>query len=135
MLARVRAIFANRDATSRDDVELERPRHRWLTRNSVPVRSVDGEYIGRLVVYMDVTEQRELDRQRADFLTVAAHELRTPRTPLSMYLQSIERRVKRGQSLGGELVSKARRQVERLGKLVEDLLDVARLESRHMQLS
>jgi len=129
MLARVRAIFANRDATSRDDVELERPRHRWLTRNSVPVRSVDGEYLGRLVVYMDVTEQRELDRQRADFFTVAAHELRTPLTPLSMYLQSIDRRVARGQAVDGELMTKARRQVDRLGKLVEDLLDVSRLES------
>jgi len=135
MLARVRAIFANRDATSRDDVELERPRHRWLTRNSVPVRSVDGEYLGRLVVYMDVTEQRELDRQRADFLTVAAHELRTPLTPLSMYLQSIDRRVARGQAVDGELMTKARRQVDRLGKLVEDLLDVSRLESRRMHLA
>src|SRR5256886_9041420 len=135
MLERVRGIFANHDASSQDDIELARPRHRWLTRSTVPVRGVGGEYLGRLVVYIDVTEQRELDRQRADFLTVAAHELRTPLTPLSMYLQSIERRVKRGQSLGGELVSKARRQVERLGKLVEDLLDVARLESRRMQLS
>ena len=51
-----------------------------------------------------------------------------------MYLHSIERRLKRGQSIGGELVSKARRQVERLGKLVEDLLDVSRLESPRMQL-
>ena len=135
LLARVRAIFANRDATSRDDVELERPRHRWLTRNSVPVRSVDGEYQGRLVVYMDVTEQRELDRQRADFFTVAAHELRTPLTPLSMYLQSIDRRVARGQAVDGELMTKARRQVDRLGKLVEDLLDVSRLESGRMHLA
>jgi signal transduction histidine kinase/CheY-like chemotaxis protein len=135
MLARVRAIFANRDATSRDDVELERPRHRSLTRATVPVRSVDGQYLGRLVVYTDVTEQRELDRQRSDFLTVAAHELRTPLTPLSMYLQSIDRRVARGQAVDGELMSKARRQVDRLGKLVEDLLDLSRLESERMHLA
>jgi len=135
MLERVRGIFANHETRTHDEIELERPRHRWLTRSSVPVRGASGEYLGRLVVYVDVTEQRELDRQRSDFLTVAAHELRTPLTPLSMYLHSIERRLKRGQSIGGELVSKARRQVERLGKLVEDLLDVSRLESRRMQLS
>ena len=135
MLERVRGIFANQETRAHDEIELERPRHRWLTRSSVPVRGASGEYLGRLVVYVDVTEQRELDRQRSDFLTVAAHELRTPLTPLSMYLHSIERRLKRGQSIGGELVSKARRQVERLGKLVEDLLDVSRLESRRMQLS
>jgi signal transduction histidine kinase len=134
MLAQVLRIFANRDASSQDDIELERPRHRWLTRSTVPVRGVGGEYLGRLVVYTDVTEQRELDRQRTDFLTVAAHELRTPLTPLSMYLQSIDRRLARGQQVEAELVSKARRQVDRLGRLVEDLLDVSRLESRRMHL-
>jgi len=77
MLAQILQIFANRDASSQDDIELERPRHRWLTRSTVPVRGVGGEYLGRLVVYTDVTDQRELDRQRTDFLTVAAHELRT----------------------------------------------------------
>ena len=133
-LAHVLRIFANRDASSKDDIELERPRHRWLTRSTVPVRGVGGEYLGRLVVYTDVTEQRELDRQRTDFLTVAAHELRTPLTPLSMYLQSIDRRLARGQQVEAELVSKARRQVDRLGRLVEDLLDVSRLESRRMHL-
>ncbi|MGZ6125381.1 MAG: GAF domain-containing sensor histidine kinase, partial [Myxococcales bacterium] len=134
MFERVRRIFADRDAPSEDQVELERPRYRALTRVTSPVRSPSGEYLGRLVVYTDVTEQQELDRQRADFLTVAAHELRTPLTPLSMYLQSIERRQARGQSIGRELVTKARRQVERLGTLVEDLLDISRLESRRMHL-
>ena len=133
--ARVREIFSDRESTAVDELELERPRHRWVTRQSVPVKSRDGEYLGRLVVYTDVTEQRELDRQRSDFLTVAAHELRTPLTPLSMYLQSIERRLERGQPVDPELATKARRQVGRLGKLVEDLLDVSRLESRRMKLA
>src|SRR5262249_56971872 len=126
MLARIRSIFAEPGAPSHDEIELERPRHRWLTRSTVPVRGTSGEYVGRLVVYVDVTDQRELDRQRSDFLTVAAHELRTPLTPLSMYLQSIERRLSHGQQVETDLVIKARRQVERMGVLVEDLLDVSR---------
>ena len=133
--ARVREIFARRDARSVDELELERPRHRWVMRQSGPVTGSDGAYLGRLIVYTDVTEQHELDRQRADFLTVAAHELRTPLTPLSMYLQSMERRVARGQPVDGELAAKARRQVNRLAKLVEDLLDVSRLEARRMTLA
>jgi PAS domain S-box-containing protein len=134
MLARVRSIFADPKASTKDEIELERPRYRSLVRSTAPVLGGSGEYLGRLVVYTDVTEQRELDRQRADFLTVAAHELRTPLTPLSMYLQSIERRLARGQAIGRELVTKARRQVDRLGKLVEDLLDVSRLESHRLHL-
>src|SRR5438132_4033309 len=52
-----------------------------------------------------------------------------------MYLQSIDRRLHRQQPVEPELVGKARRQVERLGKLVEDLLDVSRLESRRLLLA
>jgi PAS domain S-box-containing protein len=133
-LGRILRIFADRNAPSMDEIELERPRHRWLTRTTVPVRGGASDYLGRLVVYTDVTEERELDRQRSDFLTVAAHELRTPLTPLSMYLQSIDRRLARGQPVEADLVGKARRQVERMGKLVEDLLDVSRLESRRMHV-
>ncbi|HET9751790.1 MAG TPA: ATP-binding protein, partial [Myxococcales bacterium] len=135
MFRRVTEIFADREARSVDEVELERPRHRWLRRMSAPVRGADGEYLGRLVVYIDVTEQRELDRQRSDFLTVAAHELRTPLTPLSMYLQNIQRRLVRGDGVDPELITKARRQVERMSRLVEDLLDVSRLESHRLQLA
>jgi two-component system, sensor histidine kinase len=86
-------------------------------------------------VYIDFTEQRELDRQRSDFLTVAAHELRTPLTPLSMYLQNIQRRLQRGDGVDPELMTKARRQVERMSRLVEDLLDISRLESHRLQLA
>ncbi|HEY6908420.1 MAG TPA: ATP-binding protein [Myxococcales bacterium] len=135
MFRRVRDIFADQDARAADEIELERPRHRWLRRLSVPVRGAAGEYVGRLMVYIDVTEQRELDRQRSDFLTVAAHELRTPLTPLSMYLQNIQRRLLRGDGIEPELITKARRQVERMSRLVEDLLDISRLESHRLQLA
>ncbi|HZX96779.1 MAG TPA: ATP-binding protein [Myxococcales bacterium] len=135
MMERVRAIFADRESPSVDEIELEQPRHRWLTRTSVPVQGPRGDYLGRLVVYIDVTEHRELDQQRSDFLTMAAHELRTPLTPLSMYLQNIQRRVSRGDPIEPDHLSKARRQVERLSRLVEDLLDISRLESRRLQLA
>ena len=133
--ARVAQLFGDREARGVDELELARPRHRIVNRTTVPVRGPGGDYLGRLVVYADVTEQRELDRQRSDFLTVAAHELRTPLTPLSMYLQSIERRLQRQLPVEPEMVAKARRQVARLSKLVEDLLDVSRLESRRMQIA
>ncbi len=52
-----------------------------------------------------------------------------------MYLQNIERRLQRQQPLDPELAGKARRQVGRLSRLVEDLLDVSRLEARRIQLA
>ncbi len=135
MMARVHQIFADRAARSVDEVELERPRPRTLVRTTVPVHGSAGEYLGRFVVYVDITEQRALDRHRSDFLTVAAHELRTPLTPLSMYLQNLERRSARGAPIDPQLIDKARRQVQRLTRLVEDLLDFSRFESHRIRLA
>jgi signal transduction histidine kinase/CheY-like chemotaxis protein len=118
-----------------EEIELQRPVHRFLERTTVPIIGAAGALEGRLFVYVDVTARRELDRQRSDFLTVAAHELRTPLTPLSMYLQNMERRLARGQPIDHDLAGKARRQVSRLAKLVEDLLDVSRVEAGRLQLA
>ena len=101
------------------DIELERTRLRAAERRQRVLSDVSRVLLDYGGPYADVTEQRELDRQRSDFLTVAAHELRTPLTPLSILL---------------EMVAKARRQVGRLSRLVEDLLDVSRLDSRRMQI-
>jgi signal transduction histidine kinase/ActR/RegA family two-component response regulator len=130
-----RRYFADRAYRSMDEMVLIRPRQRTLLRTTAPVLGPAGEYLGRIFAYDDVTDERALDRQRADFLTVAAHELRTPLTPLSMYLQTLERRISLHQEAEPELVNKARRQVSRLGRLVEDLLDISRLESRRLSLT
>jgi signal transduction histidine kinase len=74
------------------------------------------------------------------FLSVAAHELRTPLTPLQLQLETL---VKRSAAAGegglppGELsasLGRAVRQTKRLGRLVHELLDVARLTSRQLVL-
>ncbi|MFL5432109.1 MAG: ATP-binding protein [Myxococcales bacterium] len=134
LMLQMRSIFADREHPSTDEF-LVRKTNRWIRRSSTPVRSKSGAYLGRMFVYMDVTAEKQLDRERSEFLTVAAHELRTPLTPLSMYLQGIERRLARGLPIEPELVVKARRQVGRLSRLVEDLLDVSRLESGRLTLS
>lgn len=126
-------IFSHRDEPSHHEFRVPRS-GQWVSRTSVPVQGPRGEYLGRFFVYEDITARKELDNERAEFLTMAAHELRTPLTPLSMYLQNIERRLSRGLPVDPELAHKSRRQVSRLAKLVEDLLDVSRLESGRLDI-
>lgn len=135
MLERMRELFSDRAVRANDEIEVIFPRKRTLIRTTAPVVSAAGAYLGRVFSYTDITEARALDRQRNDFLTVAAHEMRTPLTPLLMYLQTIERRAVQNQPVDLEVVGKARRQVNRISRLVEDLLDLSRLESRRAQLS
>jgi PAS domain S-box-containing protein len=68
-------------------------------------------------------------RKRDEFLSIASHELKTPLTSLSLNLQSLERTVnEKAEGRIGERVDRMRAQLARLTVLVDQLLDVGRLE-------
>ncbi|WP_375769785.1 MASE1 domain-containing protein [Archangium gephyra] len=73
---------------------------------------------------------------RDEFITVAAHELRTPLTALKLQLQSLQRPLRQGASCESLLTrfQAVSRQVGRLGRLVEGLLDVGRLNTGRLPL-
>ncbi|MET0406182.1 MAG: ATP-binding protein [Cystobacter sp.] len=73
-------------------------------------------------------------RVREEFMSIASHELKTPLTPLKLTLYSMERRIAQGQPVELSSVVKSKRQVERLAGLVNDLLDVSRLELGRLSL-
>ena len=73
-------------------------------------------------------------RVREEFMSIASHELKTPLTPLKLTLFSMERRLAQGQPVELSSVIKSKRQVERLAGLVNDLLDVSRLELGRLTL-
>lgn len=84
-----------------------------------------------------VEELREEVQTRDNFLSIASHELRTPLTAMRLNLEFLEEETK---SMGdskiffSELISGSIKQVDRLGLLVEDLLDVSRIQSGKLSL-
>ncbi|MBK9265117.1 MAG: CHASE domain-containing protein [Polyangiaceae bacterium] len=82
----------------------------------------------------------EAVKAREEFLSIASHELRTPLTPLKLQLQSVLRLLAREDPAAGthERVTKSLRaidgQVDRLGRLVDDLLDASRISAGRMVL-
>ena len=77
-------------------------------------------------------------RLRDEFLAIASHELRTPLTPLRLQLQVMLRQLRKGESGPGELEAAAEsalRQTERLGMLVNDLLEVSRISMGRLTLN
>lgn len=84
------------------------------------------------------TENEEAIRHRDDFLSIAAHEIRTPLTPLKLRLQMLERQVEISCQDKPELIKSiavCTRQVNRLTILVEELLDVARIRTGKLTLN
>jgi PAS domain S-box-containing protein len=79
---------------------------------------------------------KEVDRLKTDFLSLTSHELKTPLTPIKMYLDLFS-----DKSLGpltkNQLSSlqTVRRNFERLEKLINQILDIVRIESKRMKFS
>ena len=90
----------------------------------------DDRAIGAVVVFRDVTQRREVDRMKSEFVSMVSHELRTPLTAIRGSLGLIA-----GGALG-ELTAPAGRMVdialvssERLARLINEILDIERIES------
>lgn len=86
---------------------------------------------GRLLVLDDVTLQRELEQRKADFLAVIGHELRTPLTIIRGFATTLARRdLELDEGTRQTAVGTIMEQSERLGRLIEDLLYVSKIENR-----
>ena len=102
---------------------------RHLLVSAVPLRS-DGLIQGAVVVYRDITYIKELERLRAEFLSMVSHELRSPLTSVLGYAQLLQREALKGkppQDLESRLAVIVD-QAKRMNALVEDLLEASRAE-------
>ncbi|HVY49613.1 MAG TPA: ATP-binding protein [Minicystis sp.] len=82
-------------------------------------------------------EAQEAIRVREEFLSIASHELRTPLSALQLQIQSIDVTLKRPEFDVGRLAGKltiAQRQVDRLTRLIGELLDVSRIQAGRLEL-
>jgi len=83
----------------------------------------------------EVERLRELDRFKTNFLNAAAHELNTPLTPLSLQLHLLEAADQQENPVARKrAIGILRRNVERMSLLVQDMLDVARLQSGRLTI-
>lgn len=83
---------------------------------------------GRVLVMHDVTELRRLETQRQDFVANVSHELRTPLSVLRVNLETLQDGCYQDEDEAQELMDTSLRHVERLSRLVADLLEISRLE-------
>ncbi|MGH2410265.1 MAG: ATP-binding protein, partial [Chloroflexota bacterium] len=102
----------------------------WISSSATPLRAGDGAIRGAVITLRDVTLDKELEREKDDFLSVASHELKTPLTSVMGMLQLANRRLARGEIERARVaVQEAETQSQRLRRLIEDLLNVGRIQS------
>ncbi len=97
---------------------------------ATPIRDDEGVPLGTVAVLEDVTNLREIDRLKNEFIGVASHELRTPVTSLLLSAQLLKEgavgELNPGQM---QIVEAQLEDLQRLEKLMRDLLDVTKLEA------
>ncbi len=93
------------------------------------------EYLGTVSVFRDITAEVEADRAKSEFISTVSHELRTPMTSIKGYADLLML------GMAGSLseqqkhfISIIRNNAERMVALVNDLLDISRIESGRIQL-
>lgn len=97
---------------------------------TVPIRDEKSLLIGITLVLADVTDLRRLDEMKNGLLSMVSHELKTPLTSMRMVLHLVtEQKIGPLSQKQQELLSAARDDAERLHQIVENLLDMGRIES------
>ncbi|BDG61359.1 response regulator [Caldinitratiruptor microaerophilus] len=138
---RLRGLFADPDvlrpATPAGErtIATREARPRYFVEFWAPVRTASGAELGQLFTYRDVTREVEVDRMKSEFIATVSHELRTPMTSIKGAL---------GLLLGGaagpvpeaqrELLTIARNNTDRLIRLINDILDLSKIDAGRMEL-
>lgn len=96
----------------------------------------DNSYIrGAVAVIRDMTEERQLDKLRKDFISNISHELRTPISMLQGYSEAIVDDIAETPEEKNELAKIIHEESLRMGRLVNELLDISRMEAGHIELN
>ncbi len=129
-----RRLLLHPETTERDTVELALPYPRKLLRVRTPVRHEGGEIVGHVHTLWDVTREREVAQMKSEFVSRASHELRTPLTSIKGSLQLLIEDAQGLPPFEQELLSICLRNVDRLIRLVNDILDLSKIEAGKLKL-
>jgi two-component system phosphate regulon sensor histidine kinase PhoR len=124
------AIAGQEPVTGEIEVAGLRPR-----RLLVHATRLSGEPRCVLVVLFDVTEVRRLETVRKDFVANVSHELRTPIAAVMSAAETLRTAARTDPAAAGSFVDMIERNANRLGDLVQDLLELSRIEAKEFRLA
>ena len=97
----------------------------------------DGKSIKNWVgTFTDIEDQKKVEKEKDEFLSIASHELKTPLTSIKAYMQLLDRKLKINEGTAeANYVNKALSQVEKLNTLITDLLDVSKIDNGKLKIN
>lgn len=117
-------VLADSKTNSEREVEIK----------AVPIRNDAGLISGAVILFHDITQLKQADKVRRDFVANVSHELRTPLSILSGYIETLLDNPKTSGEELSRILQVMERHSKRLRLLLDDLLSLAHLESRNASL-
>ncbi|WP_226679235.1 cell wall metabolism sensor histidine kinase WalK [Mesobacillus jeotgali] len=106
-----------------------------LRANFSVIQKESGFVNGLIAVLYDITEQEKIDMERREFVANVSHELRTPLTTMRSYLEALAEGAWRDEEIAPNFLETTRGETERMIRLVNDLLQLSKLDSVDYRLS
>jgi PAS domain S-box-containing protein len=102
---------------------------------SGPVCGADGERLGTVAVFQDISALKELEREREEWISIITHDLRQPITIILGYAELLARQLGRAGTLEQrQAIDNALTAARNLNRMIGDLLDVSRIDTRRLSL-
>lgn len=111
-----------------EEITLGDGSERVLQAHGTTLRDRYGQTLGVLIVLHDITRLRQLENARRDFVANVSHELKTPITSIKGFVETLREGAIHEPEHARQFLDIISRQVERLSQLVEDLLNLSRIE-------
>ncbi|HEX8990728.1 MAG TPA: ATP-binding protein [Anaerolineales bacterium] len=132
-LALTRAVF-NAETTVNSSRSLRRPDGTEIVAegSATPLYAEDGTRLGAVLTFHDVTHRAEIAQQKDEFLSAAAHDLKSPLTTIKGLAQLVLRQARRSDTLDAKVIAGHMERIEatsnRMANLMTELLDATRIE-------
>ncbi|ACU05564.1 PAS sensor protein [Pedobacter heparinus DSM 2366] len=101
-----------------------------------PIKDSHGNITGFSKIARDISERKQNDIRKNDFIAMVSHEIKTPLTSMSAILQMLQRKFAESEDvLVSQLLDRANLQVKKMNKMISGFLNISRLESGKIQIN
>ncbi|MEY2855799.1 MAG: hypothetical protein RLZZ74_108 [Cyanobacteriota bacterium] len=130
MLPYIETVLAGKAVTFESQPVTENGNSYWMNATYIPDFSSSGEVKGFFSMTEDITERKAVEQMKSEFISIASHEMRTPLTAIHGVIKLLSAgRLGELSESGTKMAEMALRNGDRLVRLVNDILDLERMES------
>ncbi|MBI1822602.1 MAG: HAMP domain-containing protein [Nitrospirae bacterium] len=131
-------VFRNESHVFSHDIEIpgrNGESSRMIRATIAPIQDESGIPFGQVAVFHDISRMKEVDRLKSEFVSHVSHELKTPLTSIKGYIDNLQDRIPGPLTeKQSDYLERMKKNADRLIRLIDDLLEISRIESGKIEM-